>query len=324
MIFSDIQNRVLQPFEQLADRAVGAIAGEIGPVLTAAMTVYIAWYGLMVIRGSVAEPVAEFTVRAMKCCVIAMLVLNASTYKSMIADPFARDIPDGIARLVSGAAAPDASTFDAVFKDLKLASEKLWVGTGITSPGKSFRALVGTLMLVIVGGGALAFGFISMVWAKAGLWLVLALGPMFIALALFEATRGYAQAFANTCVTLVLQQVLIAAVIGLLLDILKSAITREDLSGVFDVTVVSIFAIVMWARLPQLASQLGGYGLNMVMNRPTASVSQAVQSANAVSRWWTGAPTPASPRAASSNASAPDAVRAEALAAQVGGNRPRS
>ena len=116
---------------------------------------------------------------------------------------------------------------------------------------------------------------------------------------------------------------LIAAVIGLLLDTLKSAITREDLSGVFDVTVVSIFAIVMWARLPQLASQLGGYGLNMVMNRPTASVGQAVQAGASARRWWAGAPPPASSRGASPSSATPDAVRAEALAAQVGGNRPR-
>jgi type IV secretion system protein VirB6 len=320
-IFSDIQTRVLQPFEQFADRASGALASELGPVLTAAMTVYIAWYGWLVVRGSVSEPIGEFTIRAMKCCVIAMLVLNAGNYKSYIAEPFAKDIPDGISRLFSGAITPDASTFDAAFKDLKLATEKLWIGTGVTSPGKSFRALVGTLMLLIAGGGALAFGFISLVWAKAGLWLVLALGPMFIGFALFDSTRGYAQAFANTCVTLVIQQALIAAVVGLMLDTLKSAMTREDLSGVFDVTVVSIFAIIMWARIPQLASTLGSYGLSMVMNRPAASLGQGLQAGSAMRRWLNGSPPPASPRSSAST-NAPDHVRAAALQSQVGGGRP--
>jgi type IV secretion system protein VirB6 len=322
-IFADIQTRVLQPFEQFADRVAGALAGELGPALTAAMTVYIAWYGWLIVRGSVSEPIGEFTVRAMKCCVIAMLVLNAGTYKNLIADPFAKEIPDGISRLFSGATTPDASTFDAAFKDLKLASEKLWIGTGITSPGKSFRALVGTLMLLIAGGGALAFGFISLVWAKAGLWLVLALGPIFIAFALFDSTRGYAQAFGNTCVTLVLQQALIAAVVGLMLDTLKAAMTREDLSGVFDVTVVSIFAIIMWARIPQLASLLGSYGLTMVMNRPMASLGQGVQAASGVRRWLNGTPSTAAPsRSLSASPATPDHVRAAALASQVGGGRP--
>ena len=101
-VYQTIQDQVLQPFQDFATNGAGQISSEVGRTLTAAMTVYICWYGWMILRGSIVEPVHEFTVRAMKLSVIAMLVLNVSTYKDMIADPLSSAIPDGISKLEVG------------------------------------------------------------------------------------------------------------------------------------------------------------------------------------------------------------------------------
>ena len=61
-VYQAIQDQVLQPFQDFAANGAGQISSEVGRTLTAAMTVYICWYGWMILRGSIQEPVQEFTV----------------------------------------------------------------------------------------------------------------------------------------------------------------------------------------------------------------------------------------------------------------------
>ena len=263
-VYQTIQDQVLQPFQNFAANGATQISTEIGRTLTAAMTVYICWYGWMILRGSIQEPVQEFTVRAMKLCVIAMLVLNASTYKDMIADPLSTAIPDGISKLISGKTVPDVSVFDTLQTDIAVHGYQMLQGVSWTTPSKSVNLVILALLLWGVGTATLAVMFVSTLYAKAALWFVLALGPVFIAFALFESTRGYLHGFTNTAVTLVTLQVLIAALASLLVQTIGKAVSLVDpaqqAEGVMGVVATCVFALFFNNRLPDLASRLGGYG----------------------------------------------------------------
>ena len=263
-VYQTIQDQVLQPFQDFATNGAGQISSEVGRTLTAAMTVYICWYGWMILRGSIQEPVHEFTVRAMKLCVIAMLVLNVSTYKDMIANPLSGAIPDGVSKLISGKTVPDVSVFDTLETDIVLHGYQLLQGVSWTAPSKSVNLVILALLLWSVGTATLAVMFVSTLYAKAALWMVLALGPIFIAFALFESTRGYLHGFTNTAVTLVTLQVLIAALASLLVQTIGKAESLVDpaqqADGVMGVIATCVFALYFNNRLPDLASRLGGYG----------------------------------------------------------------
>ena len=90
-------------------------------------------------------------------------------------------IPDGISKLISGKTVPDVSVFDTLETDIVLHGYQLLQGVSWTAPSKSVNLVILALLLWSVGTATLAVMFVSTLYAKAALWFVLALGPVFVA-----------------------------------------------------------------------------------------------------------------------------------------------
>ena len=115
---------------------------------------------------------------------------------------------------------------------------------------------------------ALIVGFVVTLWAKAGMYFVATLGPLFIALAMFDQTRKYLHNWLDQIVTMIALQVLVALTCGLVIQGLEKAVkTAPTPESVFalagHVIVLAVFSLAIWSSLPRLASKLGGYGASL-------------------------------------------------------------
>jgi TrbL/VirB6 plasmid conjugal transfer protein len=100
------------------------------------------------------------------------------------------------------------------------------------------------------------------------MYFVATLGPLFIALAMFEQTRRYLHNWLDQIVTMIALQVLVAMTCGLVLEGLERAVkdapTPETVFALAGkVIVLTVFSLAIWSSLPRLASKLGGYGASV-------------------------------------------------------------
>jgi hypothetical protein len=115
---------------------------------------------------------------------------------------------------------------------------------------------------------SLIIGFVVTMWAKAGMYFIATLGPLFIALTMFEQTRRYLHNWLDQIVTMIALQVLVAMTCGLVLEGLERAVkdapTPEDVFALAGkVIVLTIFSLAIWSSLPRLASKLGCYAASV-------------------------------------------------------------
>ena len=266
--FSDLMDLILSPLKSAAVQGAENLASGIGTTVQLGLTLYIILFGWQIARGEIAEPWNEFAKRAVKLGIIVALIQSTGIYRAYVIDFLAGDLPDALSNALSSKPIPDASAFDSLANQIAILLTQLWQGTGWSAPAETARAAVVTLLVMPFLWCALIVGFTVTLWAKAGMYFVAALGPLFIALAMFEQTRKYLHNWLDQIVTMIVLQVLVALTCGLVIQGLEKAVaTPPTPDSVFalagNVIVLAVFSLAIWSSLPRLASKLGGYGANL-------------------------------------------------------------
>jgi type IV secretion system protein VirB6 len=277
--FDDITRAVLRPISDAADSAINSVTSTIGPAFTAGATLYVMVIGIQIMRGQAQETLTEASKTAIKLGVIATLALNADMYRYWIVDVFSTAFADGIAKAFSGAPSADAARFDAVADKLWQMHARLWEGVSAWAPAKAFHATLLSGVLLICGLAFLVSAFITTLWAKAGMLYVLALGPVFLALALFEQTKKYTAAFFDQVVSFVVLQILVAALVGVCINAVDAEIQRpfawsRATSLVGGMVALLVFCNATVLLLPSLANKLaGGFSASFHHRAPAQQVA---------------------------------------------------
>ncbi|WP_226627844.1 type IV secretion system protein [Alloyangia pacifica] len=234
----------------------GTMSAELTAPLTAAMTIYLILYGWAMIRGSVQEPLLDFTLRGVKLAIIWTLVSSAGEYTAWVGDTIQQGIPDFVEVLVGGPA--NLPSDPVMTMSSKIGEEvRKQFGSGIAGMlygyGLSLFVLASTVPFA-------ALAFVVSLIVHFGLAMLAAVGPLFVAFALFEVTRGWFFAWLGQTVNF--------ALLKLLVIVLTQAITAfiADVYTAFNPTdgaaAVSAFAVAMacgtifFFLLPSIASAL--------------------------------------------------------------------
>ena len=237
------------------------VAQALEPVIVTLATVYVMVWGYLQLMGRVDEPLVQGLRRLITLALVLGCALRLWLYNSLLVDTFYR-APAQLAALVVGAQDPVA-TIDTVWERGGSVADVLWNNGGVFNGDFGYYvagAVVWTLM-----GLLCVYTMFLIALSSIALAVLLALGPLFIGLQLFEATRRYFEAWLAQLANYALVTILTVMVASLLLQIVESYATQTAARGAAIVTVdalnmvlVAVLAFLLLRQIMPIASALAG------------------------------------------------------------------
>lgn len=304
-VFDEFLKEFEQPITTFVSTSVSNLATFVDGPLRVAVLLYVVLYGFAVMRGAIAEPIQEFAWRAMRLVLIVLLASNASSFQQYVTDLFFTSLPKEIGNALAGSAldANSGAPFDKLLNKGIEVAQKIYDRAGLTDIAP---ALIAAILLVFTAvSGFLQFAIL--LYAKVGLAIVIALGPIFIALALFDATRPFAEAWTRQVANFLILHVLVVALVGLMLTSVQGFVEKYKYGadaasgGAIIVGAVAISAVLGLAayialQLPAIAGGLAGGGASLAARVVTSAIT--ANAASAAVGAYAGARTAASRTAA--------------------------
>ena len=257
---------IFQPAYGFVDDKLGVFLGErvstviaaVAPPLRAALVLYVLLYGFAILRGAIAEPVMDFAVRSLKLALVVMLATTPA-YASWITEPLFHVLPNSLAQAISGSATPDVgAAFDNFFNRAAFLASRISKEANLINLGPWVLAVV----VYVVGALAAAVGFGVVLLAKVALALLVALGPIFIACALFEATRRYFFGWLSQAVNYLVLFALIITVFQLILSLVAQQwgeiSSADPVAAGFTFIALCILGAVFFLQTPAIAAGIAG------------------------------------------------------------------
>lgn len=232
----------------------------ISPIITSLLIIYMALWGIAHLRGTINEPLKDGFGRILRVVLVVSFALNAGLYLGVVVD-FLYNGPDQLASVVAGAA-PGLAGIDAVMGKGIDEGFAIWDAAGIMNGnfGLYFVAIAVWLSTLALTGYSAFLLLIS----KAGLTVLLALGPLFIILLLFEATQRFFEMWfaqiANFVIMIVLATSLIKIMLGIFEDLMDVAIADPSIALVpaLYIAAAALICILVLRQVPMIATALGG------------------------------------------------------------------
>jgi type IV secretion system protein VirB6 len=272
-VFQSIDAAFQQPAIQFLERTASGLCNALADPMRAALTLYVLWFGILVLRGAVQEPIPEALARILKASIITTLTLSYASYNEYVGTFFFDTLPREIAAVVGGGTPASPGRFDQLITRTNVLVEEMW-----RDAGWSFgliKAAVSSVVIYVTMGLLTAYGYFTWLFAKFALALVLGLGPVFVALGLFESTRGFAQAWLAQVINYVILQILSIAVLAMMLTTLEGLLGTSK--GAWDTTASALGIVagatfcfgVLW-NLPAMAAALASGGAWLAVRGPAA------------------------------------------------------
>ena len=272
-----------------AARVSGDLAVGLVPVALALVTIYIAIYGLAVMRGEASEPVGTFAWKMVKVGAILSFALPGLYYSGNVV-AWAMGLQDGLAALfVAPGGGGAATAFAALDLANNAANEQLallWKDAGMFRLDLVVASLLfslGTTIFLVLGA------FVGLL-GKLILTFALAIGPLAILCLLFKSTARFFDSWLSFILSAVVLSWFVFFALGMSLFVSDRVVRAIATGGAFVagapdavgaleaagtyLAVMCLLAIVLF-QAPSLASSLTGgasiqSGTQMVTNSMVA------------------------------------------------------
>lgn len=236
-----------------------AVASAIQPAVVSLMGSYIILWGLAHIRGMVQEPVMEFVMRVIKIVGILAIGISLWGYNAYVTDTFMNS-PDSLASALGGSKVSTINTLDDTLDKIFDIGANFWQQAGLRNIG----AYLAALLVWLVGIVVTAYAAFLIILSKILLAVLIALGPIFIALLLFETTAKFFESWIAQLSNYALTVPLVTAVNVFILGMFKSAAVQAaalgtvQIADIFPLLVTSVISVLVLAQVPNVASGLAG------------------------------------------------------------------
>ena len=241
------------------------VAAALEPAVVTLSTVYLMVWGYLHLTGRIDEPFAAGLKRIVVLAVVLGVALQLWLYNSVIVDTF-YVAPAQLAAAVVGSADP-VGAIDAIWQQGGAVAEQFWSrSVAYFDVGNWIAGLVVFLLIGLVCVYAMFLIALSSI-ASA---VLLAIGPLFIAMLLFDSTRRYFEAWIAQLATYALISILTVLVSALLLQIVESYAAQTAARGnaiatvdAMDMLLVSILVFLLMRQIMPIAGGLaGGFALS--------------------------------------------------------------
>jgi type IV secretion system protein VirB6 len=250
------------------------LAGVLEPVVVSLATIYVMAWGYLQLTGRIDEPLVAGVKRIVTLAVVFGVGLHLWLYNSVLVDTFYR-APAQLAATIVGAGDP-VGTIDKIWESGGTVAGRLWSKASIATGSWGFGIAATVVWLLI--GTLCVYSMFLIALSSVALAVLLALGPIFVTLCLFEPTRRLFAAWLAQLTNYALITVLTVMVAALLLQIVQSYAAQTAALGAALLTVDALHMIliaalvflVMRQVMPIAAGLAGGLALNSfgALSRP--------------------------------------------------------
>jgi len=229
-LFTSAYTAIDEPLTNAVDSALDNLIGFVNPTLKTLLTIYIIWIGLQTRWVPTGAPVSGLIAHAARGAVIVMLLSNTATFNQWVGTVFLTTIPDGLGNALNGTIGGGGPiTGGAQFDDVWNAAWKAGLVVYKNLPEWSMKGAF--LALAVIAFWGLAFvavgvGFLMFMGAHVLMALLMVIGPVFIACALFPASRRFFSGWIATTTGVLVTQVLVIALMSLMIQVQKSELIK--------------------------------------------------------------------------------------------------
>jgi type IV secretion system protein VirB6 len=237
------------------------LASVLEPAVVTLATIYVMVWGYLHLIGKIEEPVMTGVKRILVLALILGVGLRLWLYNTVIVDTF-YNAPAQLAAAVVGSSDP-VGTIDTIWDRGGSVAGDLWAKGGIVRGDFGFY-VAGALVFLLMGL-LCVYAMFLLALSNIALAVLLALGPLFIALLLFETTKRFFEAWIAQLANYALITVLTVMVAALLLQIVQSFATQTAARGsgiatvdVLHMLLVSALVFLVLRQIMPIAAGLAG------------------------------------------------------------------
>ncbi|UZA49985.1 type IV secretion system protein (plasmid) [Moraxella bovis] len=266
-IFGNIFQKIDNVVQSEIITSVSNVSDVLSPIMISAFTIYLLFVFLSYWQGSGLEgTLVDLLKRVMAWAVVIGFGANLSAYNNTVV-PIVMNLGDGLVDLFNGTDGNIGSSLDnlgtqlvdIVVKNNDKANE-LPMPFGL---GDKIAVIFKNAIIIISFGIFLIIAGAYIILAKVMTAILAVLGPIFICLALFPATRQYFMSWVNQVVNYSLYLVVVNVTASIFIGYLNSdfglaGIEAETETGLVEVFLTSLIFFVVLLKLPELASGLAG------------------------------------------------------------------
>lgn len=244
---------------------LGAAFGSMWLVQFTLKSIYWLYQGLDVIFQDVMLSI-------LKMAFVVYFAFNVAWYISTVV-PFATGLPNWMGGILSGQNGNQTNQVDGLISSYLNSLDQL-ISTmkfGWTEDwAVMFYAILVILFYLMGGIPFLSVCVGTMITLKAASTIILVVGPIFIAFALFDQTRQWFWGWVSVLGGFMLTQVLFAVVVGIELNYINSFVVKN---GAIETTLQSAFEILLvFGAFTMLATELPGYAASIMGGTPSGGV----------------------------------------------------
>lgn len=242
------------------------IATALEPFVVTLATIYVMGWGYLHLTGKIEEPFSVGVKRIITLAVILGVALRLWLYNELIVSTF-YEAPAQLASAVVGTSDP-VGTIDAIWNSGGAVAEQLW-NRGSLWPSAFGFEIAGAVVWLLVGA-LCVYAMFLIALASIASAVLLALGPLFIALLFFDSTRRFFESWIAQLANYALISILTVLVAALLLRIVQSYADQTAARGTaiftvdaLDMVLVAALVLLLMRQIMPIAAGLaGGLALN--------------------------------------------------------------
>jgi type IV secretion system protein VirB6 len=239
------------------------VSAALEPAVVVFSTIYVMAWGYLHMTGRIEEPFAAGLKRILLLVVVLGVGLHLWLYNTVIVDSF-YSAPAQLAAAVVGASDP-VTTIDAIWQQGGAVAGQLWLdGATTLTPGPSIGFYVMASAVYLSIGLLCVYAMFLIAFASIASAVLLAIGPLFIAMLLFESTRRFFDAWIAQLANYALITVLTVLVGTLMLHVAQSYTQQTAGRGslqvvdALDMILVATIVLLLLRQIMPIAAALAG------------------------------------------------------------------
>jgi type IV secretion system protein VirB6 len=251
------------------------VSAAMEPAIVTLATLYVMVWGYLQLTGRIAEPLIVGLKRILTLAIVLGVSLRLWLYNTVIVDTFYQ-APTQLAAAVMGASDP-VNTIDSIWEQGGAVAGYLWNNGGVFKG--DFGYYIAGVVVWVLMGLLCVYTMFLIALSHVALSILLALGPLFITMLLFDSTKRLFDAWLAQLTNYALITLLTVMTAALLLQVVNSYASQTAARGSAVVTVdalnmvlMSVLVFLLMRQVMPIASSLAsGAALNTM-----GTVSRAV------------------------------------------------